>query len=250
MPRLRILLVEDNSTNRLIASQIIEHMGHQVDAVADGREALQAVRSTLYDLILMDVMIPEMDGLAATKLIRNEPGIIGRVPIVGLTANTDCGQRTACRNAGMDGCVSKPVTAERLASAIEDAVRGNGAWLSRADWPVLDEAVLLRLAGDIGEDGALQVVTLFLAEAPRMIDRLGQSCISPGRALLREVHTLASAARSVGLLRVGHAAADIEHTLGCEEPDAAQLATLLELLRHGVIRLAEWEGEQQARRLT
>ena len=71
--RLRILLVEDNGTNRLIASRMLEHMGHRVDAVADGAEAVQRCESIPYDLVLMDVMMPEMDGLTATRLIRSEP---------------------------------------------------------------------------------------------------------------------------------------------------------------------------------
>jgi two-component system sensor histidine kinase/response regulator len=250
MAPLRILLVEDNATNRLIASYIIEHMGHRVDAVANGWEAVQAIRSAAYDLVLMDVMMPRMDGLAATRLIRNEHGNIGRVPIIGLTANVEASQLAACRDAGMNAIISKPITAARLAYAIEEAgCVGDCALSAVAEWPMLDEDVLRQLAQDIGEDGTIQVVTLFLAESPGMIHRLEQSLTSRGRALLREVHTLASAARSVGLLRVGHAAAEIEQAMASAVPGEQQLAALLDLLRHSVARLTEWESKEQLKLL-
>ncbi|HTI83454.1 MAG TPA: Hpt domain-containing protein [Acetobacteraceae bacterium] len=138
----------------------------------------------------------------------------------------------------MNGIASKPITAEGLATAIDASV-------SVADTsPVLDTGVLALLAGDIGKDGTLDVVRLFLAEAPRTTDRLQRACIVRGAALLREVHTLASAARSVGLLKTAQAAADIEHAMANAEPDADQLAELLALLESGVAQLAEWEAAQ------
>jgi HPt (histidine-containing phosphotransfer) domain-containing protein len=125
----------------------------------------------------------------------------------------------------MNGFVSKPVAPERLAAVIE-AVMINGATdaTTVVGWPLLDERVLDLLARDIGDAGANDVVRLFLSVVPRMIDRLEQSFASRGCVLLREVHTLAGAACSVGLLRVGHAAADIELTLAGAEPDGEQLA--------------------------
>jgi hypothetical protein len=200
-----------------------------------------------YDLVLMDVMMPEMDGLTATRLIRSESGQVGQTPIIGLTANAERSKEAACKEAGMDGFVSKPVTAERLAAAIEAVVIvGAVTPTGESVLPLLDERVLDRLADDIGADGAVDVVRLFLAEAPRMISRLEQSSISGGRALVREVHTLASAARSVGLLRVGNTAADIEQAAATQEPDAGELTELLDQLHQSIARLAEWEASREA----
>jgi PAS domain S-box-containing protein len=118
MPRLRVLLAEDNSTNRMVVTHMLERMGHRVDAVADGQEALEAVQARPYDLVVMDMMMPEMDGLAATRRIRALPGAPGRLPIIGLTANTDMAAAEACLAAGMDRHEAKPISAARLATAI------------------------------------------------------------------------------------------------------------------------------------
>ena len=96
------------------------------------------------------------------------------------------------------------------------------------------------LADDIGADGVADVTRLFLSEAPRTTERLEQAINCRGHKLLREVHTLASTARSVGLLRLGNAAAEIEQTLASEEPAAEQLSDLLDLMHESVARLAEW----------
>ena len=249
--RLHVLLVEDNATNRLVASRMLERMGHHVEAVADGTAAVQAMRSIPYELVLMDVMMPGMDGLTATRMIRSEPGRNGCTPIIGLTASAEPGNEVACRRAGMDGFVSKPVTAERLAAAIEAVMMPGSAGPTRTPVsPLLDMGVLDQLAEDIGADGVDDVTLLFLSEAPRTIERLEQSINSRGHKLLREVHTLASTARSVGLLRLGNAAAQIEQTLASEEPAAEQLFALLDLMHESVARLADWAASRATTELS
>ncbi len=250
LPRRRILVVEDNATNRLIASRLLEHMGHAVDTVADGAEAVQAVRSIPYDLVLMDLMMPTMDGLTATRLIRDRGGFVGRTPIIGLTANAACGQEAACREAGMNGFVTKPVTVAQLEAAIALVTfPGDGNAATTQEWPLLDDTVLTGLAQEIGEDGLTEVVQVFLDEAPRMLDRLERAIVRRDRALLREVHTLAGAARSVGLLRVGYTAAEIELAMATADSSADHLASLLDLLLVSVARLRDW-GQARAVAMT
>jgi CheY-like chemotaxis protein len=115
---LRILVAEDNPTNRLVVTHMLERMGHQAEAVTNGAEAVAAVQASPYDLVLMDVMMPEMDGLAATAAIRRLSGPVARIPIVGLTANTQRTDEEACLTAGMDHFATKPISAGRLAQAI------------------------------------------------------------------------------------------------------------------------------------
>jgi signal transduction histidine kinase/CheY-like chemotaxis protein len=251
--RLRILLVEDNGTNRLVATRMLERMGHAVDAVADGYEAVQTVRSVPHDLILMDVMMPGMDGLTATRLIRAAAGPGAKTPIIGLTANAESGKAAECRAAGMDCVVSKPVTTERLADALRMVMADVGVLPDAPpprEWPLFDEQALSVLAEDIGDDGALDVAQLFLAEAPRMAERLERSSIDSGGALLREVHTLASCARSVGLLRVGHLAGAIERAMANAEPEPEQLVALRAMLSESVARLSVWTKARMVETVT
>ena len=119
---LRILVAEDNNTNRLIVTRMLERLGHRVDAVANGAEAVEAVRTIPYALVLMDMMMPEMDGLAATRAIRSMDNAAARVPIIGLTANVMESDKEACLLAGMNGFLPKPVNAGRLRRAIDDTM--------------------------------------------------------------------------------------------------------------------------------
>ena len=124
--RLRILLAEDNQVNRRLVELLMRRHGHEVVSVEDGRLAVAQVRQQKFDLVLMDVQMPEMDGLEATRQIRAlERAVGGRVPILALTANAMKGDQDVCIEAGMDGYIPKPFEAERLLSAVESAAREN-----------------------------------------------------------------------------------------------------------------------------
>jgi len=107
--KLRILLAEDNSVNQLLAVTLLSRAGHRVDVAANGQEAIEAVRQRPYDVILMDVQMPEMDGLEATRRIRKLSGAESETPIIALTANAMATHREGCIQAGMNDFVSKPI---------------------------------------------------------------------------------------------------------------------------------------------
>ena len=144
----RILLAEDNEVNRLLALTLLQKQGYRVDVASNGYEAISAVSETTYDLVLMDVQMPEMDGLEATRRIREMAGPAAQVPIIAMTANAMKGDREKCIQAGMNDYVSKPIDREDLFRKIaywagpEDA-RGDGEPFS----PVLTEACANRLCG-------------------------------------------------------------------------------------------------------
>jgi len=120
---LHILLAEDNPINRVVAIRLMERAGHSLTVTCNGREALKAFHAEAFDLALVDVQMPEMDGFELTAAIRrHEAGSGGHLPIIAMTAHAMKGDDDGCRAAGMDGYVSKPIVAARLFEEIE-AVR-------------------------------------------------------------------------------------------------------------------------------
>ena len=118
----RILLVEDDPSNRKVTMLMLQHLGYRADAVANGIEALQAMEHQTYDVVLMDVKMPEMDGLEATRIIRQRwPNDGPR--IIAITAYALKGDREKCLEAGMDGYLPKPIWLDDLRMAIETCVR-------------------------------------------------------------------------------------------------------------------------------
>jgi len=119
--RIRILLVEDNIMNQTVALRILDaKLGYRTDAVANGKEALEVLERTDYDLVLMDCRMPEMDGYEATRAIRNPDSPVRNhnIPIIAMTANAMKGDREECLAAGMDDYVAKPIDRQGLADAI------------------------------------------------------------------------------------------------------------------------------------
>jgi signal transduction histidine kinase/CheY-like chemotaxis protein len=118
---LRILVAEDNGVNQILIKAILDQMGHYSDIVADGIEAVRQVQQAQYDLLLMDIQMPEMDGQAATQAIRALGGVYARIPIIAMTANAMVEDRNTYLSAGMSDYVSKPIVVRQLALAIEKA---------------------------------------------------------------------------------------------------------------------------------
>ena len=116
--RARILMAEDNEVNALLARTLLQEVGFEVDCVANGALALEAARGGTYDLVLMDMQMPVMDGLEAARRIRGLPGPAGAVPIVAMTANAMASDREACAGAGMDDFISKPIQPEAFLQTV------------------------------------------------------------------------------------------------------------------------------------
>ena len=132
---LRVLVAEDNYVNQLVVVGMLHALGHTARVVPNGTEALEALEIEPFDLVLMDLEMPKMDGIAATRAIRGKSARWANVPIVAVTAHALEGTGERCRDAGMSGCVTKPIRVDQLASAIAacfSADAGRGDLPSRA----------------------------------------------------------------------------------------------------------------------
>jgi CheY-like chemotaxis protein len=125
---LRILLAEDNAVNQKLAGFLLAKRGHTVAVAANGKQVLNMLQAQQFDLILMDVQMPEMDGLETTAAIRRQEEGGGRhIPIIAMTAHTMVGDRERCLTSGMDGYVSKPLRKDELYRAVEDSMKAPAA---------------------------------------------------------------------------------------------------------------------------
>jgi PAS domain S-box-containing protein len=175
---LRILLAEDNPVNQEVAVHLLERRGHSVIVAEDGRQAISAIEKHTFDLVLMDVQMPEMGGLEATKLIREKEGSAGRhVPIVAMTAHAMQGDRERCMEAGMDGYLAKPIDPKTFLQTVE-AMAGNNAGIasqaeaenSKEDGKVDAKSLLVRFSGN--RKLLRSIVKTFREDCPRMMARI------------------------------------------------------------------------------
>ena len=229
--RVRILVAEDNIVNQKVALKILERLGYRADAVANGIEALEALETIPYDLVLMDVQMPQMDGFEVTRRIRSPESAVRRhdIPVIAMTAHAMKGDREKCLEAGMDDYVAKPVQPKALAEAIARHVAaGATARRAPARSPVLDrEALMERVDGD--EEMYAEVMDTFLEDAPRQIGRLEAAVDAGDPALVaRHAHALKGSAANVGAIALQQAAIAAERA--GESRDLDQAARVVQLV--------------------
>ena len=230
----RLLLAEDNVVNQKVALRLLHKMGYRADAVADGKEALKSLAEIPYDLVLMDIQMPEMDGFEATSVIRSENSIVinHNIPIVAMTANAMKGDREKCLAAGMDDYISKPIYPEELAATLGKWLSGNGS--SIKDFKktkggnyynsIFNRATLLdRVGGD--EEFLIELVKLFLQEAPKLLESMLSAIEKDDRILLhRSAHTLKGSAANISAKELQQVALKLEEL--SKEGDVAAIHEL------------------------
>jgi signal transduction histidine kinase/DNA-binding response OmpR family regulator len=207
--RLRVLLAEDNAVNQKLVMRLLEGQGHRVVLAPNGREALAALDGEPFDVVLMDVQMPEMDGYEATAVLREREKAAGRhTPILALTAHALKGDRERCLEAGMDGYLSKPIRAEELFQALHDLAPPARAEGERPE--VFDRTAALSSVGD-SESLLREIAGLFLEHSPGLLREV-RAAIDQGdaRRLKRAVHSLRGAAGHFAAAAVADAARRLE----------------------------------------
>jgi len=248
--RLHVLVAEDGVINQKVALHLLKRRGHSATIAADGRKALSALEAGKFDLILMDVEMPIMDGFEATAAIREREIRTGaHIPIVAMTAHALRGDRERCLAAGMDGYLTKPIRAKELYDAVEGAVETGAD--TRADnshseashaKQVLDWDESLRQVGG-SEEILIDAAELLLVECPRMVEQI-RDAIADGDAplLRRAAHTLKGSAKVFAAKPTAGAASRLE-TMG-RDGEFAEAGQALTELEREVERLLSALSEQ------
>ena len=239
---LRVLIADDNATNRLVAAKMLKDFDVQTNMACDGAEAVEAASRFPYDVILMDMRMPEMDGLQATRAIRTRGGSLATIPIIAFTANAFAEDVQACRNAGMNDFLVKPVRKKVLietiarvltpaySSTTDESIKVEAPPIAPAqtgaavadeaaqrhvdavhEHPIMNRAVYDELVEEIGEETACQMLDVFVEETVAQLALLHRLCFpidSP--QIEREAHSLKGTSGTFGLKRLSELARTLE----------------------------------------
>jgi CheY-like chemotaxis protein/HPt (histidine-containing phosphotransfer) domain-containing protein len=207
---LRILLAEDNVVNQKLALRLLQQMGYRADVAANGLEVIAAVERQAYDVVLMDVQMPEMDGLEASREITRRWPAGARPRIVAMTANAMHGDREMCLAAGMDDYLSKPIRVDELVTALERSAERPRAIPGEAA-ATLDEAALARLRSEMGAAFIDELLNTFVDDTRELLDTLRKTLAGGDvDAFRRAAHSLKSSAATIGAAALSALAADLE----------------------------------------
>jgi len=238
----RILLVEDNPVNQRVAAELLRRRGYEVATATNGREALEAIERALFDAVLMDIQMPEMDGLEATRRLRADARFAD-LPVIAMTAHAFKGDRDRCLLAGMNDYVAKPVRADQVAAVLERWIASKPSTVSPVpdapaepkpaagpdDQQAVDMQAAMHNCGGIREllDS---VVATFLDSAAGHIDAIERDMrAGHWKSVARLAHNLTGSAATVGALPMRSLAVTLEGA--AEEGDSDRAAALVPQLK-------------------
>ena len=202
---MNILIVEDNEINRRVASKVVASLGHTVATAENGLEAVEAAELTRYDAILMDVQMPVMDGLEASRRIRSHTAKTPPPLIIAVTANAVIGDREACLTAGMDDYLTKPLRIEPLRAALSK-VRCDGA--SSGEEGLIDQEQLCAIVGD---SECLEIFKDFCQLGAQQIEELTEASLRKDwKQVGQTAHQLKGSSSTFGFITVSKIAGKVE----------------------------------------
>ena len=215
----KILLAEDNLANQMVIKSILEHANMQIDVVKNGLEAVEAVQNKHYEVILMDISMPEMDGMTATKTIRALPPTINNIPIIALTAHTLSGDQERFLSAGMNDYLSKPINKELTLNCIAKWANSSQPNIKEDSETMpdlendnyVDEHVLQQLVTDTDAQIVPELIQLYIKDTQQRIDKINQAITKQDFTCIEfEAHTIGSSAVAHGNAKLHSIAKEIE----------------------------------------
>jgi two-component system, sensor histidine kinase and response regulator len=257
--RLRVLVAEDNAVNQTLARRLLEKLGHEVVIAENGQDALRTLEASTFDLVVMDIQMPLMDGLEATRAIRSaEAKGERRLPIVAITANAQKDNREQCLAAGMDDFLTKPLRATELAASIARACpapQREAAPAPSHDRPTFSvETALARLSGD--RQLLNDIVPILLQSGGRYVDELCRSLASADfPAAERVAHTLRGAVGNVAATSMVDVLVEVETAVRAQSAGdlrdlGARVTAAWTALERDLARFQQAEFQERARVLS
>jgi CheY-like chemotaxis protein/HPt (histidine-containing phosphotransfer) domain-containing protein len=253
--RLRVLLAEDNKINQQYATVILNKAGYHVTIAGNGRQAVEAVRQGDFDLVLMDIQMPELDGVEATRQIRALPAPKNAVPIFAMTAHAMRGAAEEYIAAGMNDYVSKPFQPAILLAKLDRLAEGHqpepdkACRRQRPVLPVLDTSNLQELSAALPWENLSGLISLFLVDAENQLTEIAKLQTTGDIAGIgRQAHMLVSAAGNMGALETSALAREVEHLCRSGNRDGldASIADLRDACGRASAAIRSWSGSRQS----
>jgi len=233
--KLNILLAEDNHINQEVMTGLLQVLGDNVTVVNNGEEAVELFKEKHFDIVLMDLNMPILDGLSATKVLRTLPN--GQVPIIAVTANTLSGDKENCLNHGISHVLNKPITKESLEQALLPYRKSTSfknekkqeEYSQASSFSTIDQITLKTLINDLGEQKVIRLLDHYRNDALALVYQIKNSKDEDRK---NYAHTLAGLSDNLGMRKVGKSARDI---MGANQTDSDSIPILIEDLERNFL---------------
>lgn len=245
-----LLLVEDGKANQVVIMSMLENAGYKVELAEDGLQAIESVKRKFYDLILMDISMPYMDGIEAASLIRGMAGEIAKIPIIAITAYTTVIDRQRCFESGMNDYLTKPINKKTLIKTVkkwladkelQDEKKNN--LTANTDLEFIDEKVVKQLEQDLSETLIAEILSVFKKETEDLLEQLemlkGNQDVQGMQAIF---HTLKSSFGTFGAINLSQLAKLAEDF--CRDADSQKVIEIIDIFIKKAKRVLETLAER------
>ncbi|NML56876.1 response regulator [Chryseobacterium cheonjiense] len=241
---IRVLLVEDNELNQLVAENSLKHYNCMVTKADNGRIAVELLEKEQFDIVLMDIQMPEMDGIEATKILREEMGI--KTPIIALTANAFKSEIDKCISIGMDDYITKPFAEESLIKIIDKHLKNQKSGSEAVHAIASYDLTEIKKLGQGDEAFIRKIITLFITQTQEMIPLIELAFNEKNFAeIARLVHKIRPSVEAVGITSITSDLKELEISAKEQSMDIAMLFSLFEKIKNVLLTVIEQMKEDQ-----